>query len=100
MPRLRIYPLSHLSSGTILPSQRVPRHVLVAKADGFASYREVKSVSIRLPFITTCGVLISLVAGIVGASAAETGAKAMPDSSLYPPPTPSPAFGTVNHRGC
>jgi hypothetical protein len=56
--------------------------------------------SIRLPFITGCGVLVLLVAGIAGASAAETGTKTMTDSSIYPPPTPPPVFGTVNHHEC
>jgi hypothetical protein len=55
--------------------------------------------SIRLPFVTGCVVLISLVAGIAGASAAETGTKTMPDTSIYPP-TPPPTFGTVSHREC
>jgi hypothetical protein len=56
--------------------------------------------SIKLPFIAGCSLLILLVAGIAGASAAETGTKTMPDSSIYPPPAPPPVFGTVNHREC
>ena len=56
--------------------------------------------SVRLPFVTGCFVLISLVAGIAGASAAETGTKTMPDSSIYPPPTPRPVFGTYRHHEC
>jgi hypothetical protein len=35
----------------------------------------------------------TIMAGIGGAMAAETGTKTMPDSSLYPPPTPAPVFG-------
>ena len=39
----------------------------------------------------------SIVAGIGGAMAAETGTKTMPDSSVYPPPTPAPVFETDHH---
>ena len=56
--------------------------------------------SIGFPFVTGCIVLISLVTGIAGASAAETGTKTMPDSSIYPPPTPPPVFGTYPHDEC
>jgi|HubBroStandDraft_1064217.scaffolds.fasta_scaffold485288_1 hypothetical protein len=37
--------------------------------------------------------------GIGGAMAAEEGTKTMPDTSLYPPPTPAPVFDdtTDNH---
>jgi hypothetical protein len=52
--------------------------------------------SIRLPFVSGCLVLISLVAGMAGASAAETGTKTMPSSSVYPPPTPLPCSAPVN----
>jgi hypothetical protein len=42
---------------------------------------------------------ISFVPGIGGAMAAETGTKTMPDSSIYPPPTPAPVFNfAVRHR--
>jgi hypothetical protein len=34
----------------------------------------------------------TIVAGIGEAMAAETGTKTMPDSSVYPPPTPAPVF--------
>jgi hypothetical protein len=54
----------------------------------------------RLHFVTACLALISLVAGIAGASAAETGTKTMPDSSIYSPPTPRPVFGTYRHHEC
>jgi hypothetical protein len=39
---------------------------------------------------------------IGGAMAAETGTKTMPDSSINPPPTPSPVFGIRNsqHHWC
>ncbi len=56
--------------------------------------------SSRLPIVTSCVVLISLVAGMAGASAAETGTKTMPDSSIYPPPTPPPVFGTYRRHEC
>jgi hypothetical protein len=55
--------------------------------------------SARLP-IAGCLVLVSLVVGLAGASAAETGTKTMPDSSIYPPPTPRPTFGTYQHHDC
>jgi hypothetical protein len=58
------------------------------------------SMSVRFPFVTGGLVLISLVAGIAGASAGETGTKTMPDSSIYPPPTPRPVFGTYRHHDC
>jgi hypothetical protein len=38
-------------------------------------------------------VLVCLMTGIGGAIAAETGTKTMPDSSIYPPPTPPPVYG-------
>jgi hypothetical protein len=41
-----------------------------------------------------------LVIGVAGASAAETGTKTMPSSSIYPPKTPPPIFGTRSHREC
>jgi hypothetical protein len=41
----------------------------------------------------------TIVAGIGGAMAAEEGTKTMPDSSVYPLPTPAPVFDdtTDNH---
>ena len=46
----------------------------------------------------------SIVAGIGGAMAAETGTKTMPDSSVNPPPTPAPVFdfdvGNSQHDWC
>jgi len=56
--------------------------------------------SIRLPVVTGYLVMISLVAGMAAASAAETGTKTMPDSSIYPPPMPPPVFGTRQHHDC
>ena len=41
---------------------------------------------------------IALAAGIASASAAETGTKTMPDSSIYPPRTPAPVFGSGPHH--
>jgi hypothetical protein len=42
----------------------------------------------------------SIVAGIGGAMAAETGTKTMPDSSVYAPSTPPPVFDNGDHHGC
>ena len=55
---------------------------------------------IRFPVVTGGLVLISLVAGAAVASAAETGTKTMPNSSIYPPPTFPPMFGTYRHHQC
>jgi hypothetical protein len=55
--------------------------------------------SIRFPTVG-CLVLMVLVAGIAGANAAETGTKTMPDSSIEPPRTPPPIFGTRQHHEC
>jgi hypothetical protein len=55
--------------------------------------------SAKLP-IAGCLILFSLIAGIAVASAAETGTKTMPDSSIYPPLTPQPVFGTWQHHDC
>ena len=52
------------------------------------------SMSSRLPWLAGALVLASLAASIAPASAAETGTKTMPDSSIYPPPTPPPVFDT------
>jgi hypothetical protein len=42
----------------------------------------------------------SIVAGIGGAMAAETGTKTMPDSSVYAPSTPPPVFDNGDHHEC
>ena len=47
----------------------------------------------RLDHLTSALVVLSFAAGIATASAAETGTKTMPDSSVYPPPTPPPVYG-------
>jgi hypothetical protein len=39
------------------------------------------------------GTLVVLSLAAVGANAAETGTKTMPDSSVNPPPTPPPVWG-------
>jgi hypothetical protein len=65
-----------------------------------ANKEEETLMSIRLPFVTGCLVLIWLVAGMPGAIAAETGTKTMPDSSIYPPPTPPPVFSAYQHHEC
>jgi hypothetical protein len=54
--------------------------------------------SVRL-VMAGCLVLVSLVAGLAGANAAETGTKTMPDSSVYPPRTHPPVLsGTYRHH--
>jgi hypothetical protein len=50
--------------------------------------------------LTSGLVALALVTGVAGASAAETGTKTMPSSSIYPPPTPPPVFGTRQHYDC
>jgi hypothetical protein len=42
----------------------------------------------------------SLASGVAIASAAETGTKTMPDSSVYPPSAPAPVFRTYSHHEC
>jgi hypothetical protein len=54
----------------------------------------------KFPCITGCLVVISLAVSAFGASAAETGTKTMPSSSINPPPTHPPIFGTYQHRDC
>jgi hypothetical protein len=55
---------------------------------------------VKLHFLTVALVGLSLAAGISVASAAEEGTKTMPDSSIYPPPTPAPVFAPSSHRWC
>jgi hypothetical protein len=76
--------------------------LLLVKVLGIAgnNKKEETPMSIKLPVVATCLVLVSLVAGIAGARAAETGTKTMPDSSVYAPPTPPPVFGTYSHHEC
>jgi hypothetical protein len=52
------------------------------------------------PLLTSGLVAVTLVIGVAGAGTAETGTKTMPDSSVNPPPTPPPVFGTASHREC
>jgi hypothetical protein len=47
-----------------------------------------------------CFVFLSIVLGSAAASAAETGTKTMPSSSIYPPPTRPIIFGTYQHYDC
>jgi hypothetical protein len=54
----------------------------------------------KLPCVTGCLVAISLAVSVVGANAAETGTKTMPDSSVYAPQTRTLVFGTYQHRDC
>jgi hypothetical protein len=51
-------------------------------------------------FIATIAVMLGIAAGVGGAMAAETGTKTMPDSSVYPPPTPAPVFDNGDHHEC
>jgi hypothetical protein len=50
--------------------------------------------------LTSAFVAATLALGIGCAGAAETGTKTMPDSSVYPPPTPTPTYGTMSHHEC
>jgi len=54
---------------------------------------------VRRP-IAACFVVASVLFGVGTASAAETGTKTMPDSSIYPPRTSHVYFGTVYHHDC
>ena len=56
--------------------------------------------SFKLPFLVGFLVIVSLATGIAAASAAETGTKTMPDSSIYPPGTPPPVFYSDEHYEC
>jgi hypothetical protein len=47
----------------------------------------------KLHHLTSAIAILSLAAGIATASAAETGTKTMPDSSIYPPRTRPPVYG-------
>lgn len=47
----------------------------------------------KLHRLTSALVLLSLAAGVAAVTAAETGTKTMPDSSVYPPSTPPPVWG-------
>ena len=51
-------------------------------------------------FIATIAVVLRIAAGLGGATAAEPGTKTMPDSSVYPPPTPAPVFDNGDHHEC
>lgn len=44
--------------------------------------------------------LIACAAAPGMATAAETGTKTLPSSSIYPPRTPEPVFGTRHHYYC
>jgi hypothetical protein len=56
--------------------------------------------SFKPSFLVGSLVIVSLATGIAAASAAETGTKTMPDSSIYPPATPAPVFGPSRHQWC
>jgi hypothetical protein len=55
---------------------------------------------VKLHYLTCTLAVLSLAAGIAVASAAETGTKTMPDSSVYPPSTPPPLFDSGRHHWC
>jgi hypothetical protein len=50
--------------------------------------------------VAATAIVLGIAAGIGGALAAETGTKTLPDSSIYPPPTPAPVFNSNDHRWC
>jgi hypothetical protein len=56
--------------------------------------------SFKLPFLVGSLVIVSLATGIASVSAAETGTKTMPGSSIYPPETPRPLFYSDEHYEC
>ena len=56
--------------------------------------------SFKLPFLVGFLMVVSLATGIAAASAAETGTKTIPDSSIYPPETPPPVFYFGEHYVC
>jgi hypothetical protein len=56
--------------------------------------------SFKLPVLVGSLVIVSLATGIAAASAAETGTKTMPDSSIYPPATPAPVFDPGQQYEC
>ena len=56
--------------------------------------------SIKVLFIVGSVAIIAFVAQIEAGWAAETGTKTLPDSSIYPPPTPAPVFNSNDHRWC
>jgi len=66
----------------------------------FAIKERMEVTMFRLPHLTGALVVLSLAAGVVGATAAETGTKTMPDSSIYPPPTHRPVLTIRNHHEC
>jgi hypothetical protein len=49
-------------------------------------------------YLTAAALLICFAAGIGAATAAETGTKTMPDSSIYPPRFHRPIYNYVRHR--
>jgi hypothetical protein len=54
----------------------------------------------KLPCLASVVVAISLATSVAVANAAEEGTKTMPDSSVNPPPTPPPTYGTEGIREC
>jgi hypothetical protein len=61
--------------------------------------KQVIAAAMALGIATTATATIAFLAGGGEAIAAETGTKTMPDSSVYPPPTPPPVFD-VDHHEC
>ena len=56
--------------------------------------------SFKPPFLVASLVILSLVTGVAAVSAAETGTKTMPDSSIYPPRELPPVFYSDDHYEC
>ena len=56
--------------------------------------------SFKLVFLVGSLMIVSLVIGVAAASAAETGTKTMPDSSIYPPAEPAPVFDSGQYYEC
>jgi hypothetical protein len=56
--------------------------------------------SLKTPVLAGVLVVVSLATGIAVASAAETGTKTMPDSSIYPPAASAPVFDLGQHYEC
>jgi hypothetical protein len=56
--------------------------------------------SFKALFFVGSLLIVPVAAHIDVARAAETGTKTLPDSSIYPPATPAPVFGSGEHYMC
>jgi hypothetical protein len=70
----------------------------IRTASRLTQVQKVEAQMSKLPCVTGCLVAISLAVSVVGANAAETGTKTMPDSSVYAPQTRTLVFGTYPSR--